>query len=71
MSRLWQLLLGVALGVTSSTFCFVAGIYVQHRQAVRLLQELVTQDPYACYISPKIFDAVRQAIYNIIVELPN
>ncbi|KAH8419324.1 hypothetical protein KR222_005366 [Zaprionus bogoriensis] len=57
MRRLWQVLLGVALGLVSGTCCFVAGIYFQHQHAVGLLEELTKQDPYAYYIRPKIFEA--------------
>lgn len=65
MSSLWHVMLVVALGLTSSTCFFVAGIYFQHRHAIRLLQKLATQDPYAYYISPKIFDAVSQSNTNL------
>lgn len=65
MSSLWHVMLVVALGLTSSTCFFVAGIYFQHSHAIRLLQELATQDPYAYYISPKIFDAVSQSNTNL------
>ncbi|XP_064535164.1 endonuclease G, mitochondrial [Drosophila montana] len=55
MSRPWHLLLVVAIGFASAIGCFVAGVYFQHNHATRLLQELVQQDPYAYYISPKLF----------------
>ncbi|XP_034473514.1 endonuclease G, mitochondrial [Drosophila innubila] len=55
MIRPW---LGLALGLAASLVaCFVAGAYFQHRHATRRLQQLVQQDPYAYYISPKIFNA--------------
>lgn len=71
MSSFWHVILVVALGITSSTCCFVAGIYFQHRHATRLLQELATQDPYAYYISPKIFDAVSQCNTNLDSKMRN
>ncbi|EDV99332.1 endonuclease G, mitochondrial [Drosophila grimshawi] len=57
MSHSWQLLLVVSLGLASSVACFVAGVYFQHSHATRLLHKLVQRDPYACYISPKIYKA--------------
>ncbi|KAH8377862.1 hypothetical protein KR093_007518 [Drosophila rubida] len=55
MSRPW---LGLALGWAVSLLgCFVAGVYFQHRHATRQLQQLVQQDAYAYYISPKIYSA--------------
>lgn len=60
MSRPWHLLLVVAIGFASAIGCFVAGVYFQHNHATRLLQQLVQQDPYAYYISPKIFGVVSQ-----------
>ncbi|KAL7738742.1 hypothetical protein ACLKA6_017934 [Drosophila palustris] len=59
MGRLW-LGLGLVLGWTASLMaCFVAGVYFQHRHATRDLQQLVQENPYAYYLSPKIFKAFR------------
>ncbi|KAH8412217.1 hypothetical protein KR009_000503 [Drosophila setifemur] len=56
MDRKWHILgLGLVLGVTAVCTSFVAGMYFQHQDASRRLKELIEKDPYAYYVSPKIY----------------
>ncbi|XP_017153413.1 endonuclease G, mitochondrial-like [Drosophila miranda] len=56
MNRKWHLLaLGLVLGLTTVCTSFVAGFYSHHEIASRRLQQLIQEDPYAYYISPKIY----------------
>ncbi|XP_030384798.1 endonuclease G, mitochondrial isoform X2 [Scaptodrosophila lebanonensis] len=52
MNSRWQALI-VVLG--TAVTCFLAGAYFQHDHATRQLQKLVQHDPYAYYVSSKIF----------------
>ncbi|XP_016980379.1 endonuclease G, mitochondrial isoform X1 [Drosophila rhopaloa] len=57
MLRKWQFLgLGLVLGVTALCASFVGGMYFQHKDARRRLQKLIRTDPYAYYVSPKIYE---------------
>ncbi|XP_033173692.1 endonuclease G, mitochondrial [Drosophila mauritiana] len=57
MDRKWQLLaLGFVLGVTALCASFVGGMYFQHTDARKRLWELIQTDPYAYYLSPKIYE---------------
>lgn len=63
MDRKWQLLgLGFVLGVTALCASFVGGMYFQHTDARKRLRELILTDPYAYYLSPKIYEVVTNTV---------
>nr|XP_016928418.1 endonuclease G, mitochondrial isoform X1 [Drosophila suzukii] len=57
MDRKWQLLgFGFLLGITALCASFVGGMYFQHNDARKRLQKIIQKDPYAYYVSPKIYE---------------
>ncbi|XP_017130072.1 endonuclease G, mitochondrial isoform X1 [Drosophila elegans] len=57
MDRKWHFLgLGFVLGMTALCASFVGGMYFQHKDAKRRLQEIIQKDPYAYYVGPKIYE---------------
>jgi len=63
----WQLLgFGFLLGITALCASFVGGMYFQHNDARKRLQKIIQKDPYAYYVSPKIYEVVgeREKSYN-------
>ncbi|KAH8353552.1 hypothetical protein KR084_011738 [Drosophila pseudotakahashii] len=57
MDRKWHFLgFGLVLGVTALCASFVGGMYFQQQDARKRLQKLIEKDPYAYYVSPKIYE---------------
>nr|XP_016928425.1 endonuclease G, mitochondrial isoform X2 [Drosophila suzukii] len=60
MDRKWQLLgFGFLLGITALCASFVGGMYFQHNDARKRLQKIIQKDPYAYYVSPKIYEVAH------------